>query len=169
VGRTSRRSLAWGLLFVLGVYLLGAGYGNHEITNYLHARFCETPTGVDRPADLCRIVVFNDDEFSHWVFFAGFTLTNVAMMLIQGDHPYGGTRSRLDHPLVVANAMVLSAGVFANLAFEEIGLDLYVVAAVAIAALAVMQRRGREPLILYFVVAYWLALIATLIVKGFGL
>src|SRR4051812_37614630 len=54
--------------------------GSHEVTNYLHVRFCP-----DTASDLCRIVAYNDDQFSHLLFVA--------------------------------------AGVVANLAFEEIGLD----------------------------------------------
>src|SRR5437870_8450573 len=37
------RATRWwhGMLFVLSVYLLAAGYGDHEVTNYLHLRFCD--------------------------------------------------------------------------------------------------------------------------------
>jgi hypothetical protein len=35
-----RGSTALGLAFIVGAYLLAAGYGDHETTNYLNARFC---------------------------------------------------------------------------------------------------------------------------------
>src|SRR5688572_33432922 len=38
--RDSRVHMAISLVFIVGVYLLGAGYGDHEVTNYLHVRFC---------------------------------------------------------------------------------------------------------------------------------
>src|SRR5688572_29951169 len=79
----ARSHLAVNLAFIGGVYLLGAGYGNHEVTNYLHSRFC----GRGDASPLCRIVAFNDDEFSHWVFFAGFVLVNAALMLLQALFP----------------------------------------------------------------------------------
>ena len=64
-----RNHLWINLMFIVGIYLLAASYGTHEVTNYMHARFCLE----DSSSDLCRIVIFNDDEFSHWVFFSGLT------------------------------------------------------------------------------------------------
>lgn len=71
--------MAWNLVFIVGLYLLGASYGDHEVANYLHHRFCpEDPT-----SSLCRIVIFNDDEFSHRVFFTGFVMVNTALLFLQ--------------------------------------------------------------------------------------
>ena len=55
--RNNRNHLALNLTFLVGVYLLAAGYGNHEITNYLHFRFC-----ADGAADdlLCLNLVVRD-------------------------------------------------------------------------------------------------------------
>ncbi|HXF62893.1 MAG TPA: hypothetical protein VNK95_14815, partial [Caldilineaceae bacterium] len=120
------RVRAWlGLVFVLGVYLYGAGYGAHEVTNYLHTRFC-----ASGPADdLCAIVIFNDDSFSHWVWFAGFVLLNGALLLLQADAPLARPLGWGDVAWLALNGLFIAAGIFANLAFETIGLDLYIVAA----------------------------------------
>jgi len=151
------------LIFLVGVYLLGASYGDHEVTNYLHARFC-----LDDPAsDLCRIIIFNDDEFSHWVFFTGFVLVNAALLFLQTVFPY---RERIiggDIVLLVVNALFLGAGIFANLAFEVIGLDLYVVALLTVLSIYLLWRRGWQPLFVYYTAAYMLGLVATSIVKIF--
>jgi hypothetical protein len=153
---------ALGLLFVVGVYLLGAGYGDHEVTNYLHARMC-TP---DDGSALCRILIFNDDEFSHWVFFAGFVFMNAALLGLQAIFPRSERLTSRDLSLLVFNGLFIGAGVFANLAFEEIGLDLYVVALLALLAVWLLVRRGRQPLFVYYTVAYLLGLIATGIYKA---
>ena len=159
-GKAGRRwGLALNLAFILGAYLLGASYGDHEVTNYLHARFC--PEG-DSSA-LCRIVMFNDDEFSHWVFFTGFVLVNGALMLLQVVYPHPGALRGVDWALVIFNGFFIGAGVFANLAFEEIGLDLYIVALLAILAALLIWRRGPQPLLVYYATAYWLGLVGTLI------
>jgi hypothetical protein len=159
------RELAVGVLFVVGVYLLAAGYGDHEVTNYLHVRFCS-----EAPIDeaLCRIVVFNDDEFSHWVFFLGFVLVNGALLAQQALFPWNGPQRSRDSALLVGNALFIGAGVFANLAFEEIGLDLYVVALLALVSVWLLVRRGRQPLFLYYGAAYSLALVATALYKALG-
>jgi hypothetical protein len=154
-----RRSRVLSLIFVLGVYLLGASYGDHEVTNYLHARFC--PEG--EPSALCRIVIFNDDEFSHWVFFTGFVLVNGALMLMQAVHRWPWPVRRLDLGLLLFNGLFIGAGIFANLAFEEIGLDLYVVAALALLVGALLWRRGPQPLFVYYATAYWCGLAATIL------
>lgn len=147
--------------FVAGVYLLGAGYGAHEVTNYLHVRFC----AGDATSDLCRIIIFNDDEFSHWLFFGGFVLVNGALLGLQAAHPFARTAGRGDTALLALNALAIAAGIVTNLGFEPIGLDLYVVALLALAALVLLRRVGRQPLLVYYAAAYMLGLAATAAVK----
>jgi len=156
--------LAVGVIFVVGVYLTGAGYGDHEVTNYLHTRFCIPDDGTT----LCHIISFNDDDFSHWVFFAGFVLTNLALMLTQTTFPQPQPVRGRDLVLLVVNGLFIGLGVFANLAFEEIGLDLYIVAVLAIIALALLWRYGRQPLLVYYTTAYLFGLVATGLVKAFA-
>jgi hypothetical protein len=153
------------LLFLLGLYLYGAGYGVHEVTNYLHARYCDQ-TVLDEA--LCRIVVFNDDGFSHWIYFIGFSMINAALVLLQALLPFRGTLARRDLVLLGVNALFIALGIFANLGFEEIGLDLYVVAFLAALSLWLWRRVGRQPVIVYYSLAYCLGLAATAVVKLLG-
>jgi hypothetical protein len=149
---------ALNLVFIVGLYLTAASYGDHEITNYLHVRFClDDPTG-----DLCSIIIFNDDEFSHWVFFTGFVMVNAAILFLQRLFPHRGEVSNADITLLALNALFLGAGVFANLGFEQIGLDLYVVAALALLSVYLLWRHGRQPMFIYYTLAYWLGLLGSL-------
>ena len=159
--RESKLHIVWNLVFIVGLYLLAASYGNHEVTNYLHQRFCAT----DTPIDLCRIITFNDDEFSHWVFFTGFVMGNVAILFIQNLFPHQGKMTTTDLALLALNALFLGVGVFANLGFEAIGLDLYVVAVLAVLAAYLLWRRGRQPMFIYYTIAYWLGLAGSLIAQ----
>jgi hypothetical protein len=149
--------IAVNLIFVLGVYLLGAGYGDHEVTNYLHERFCNN----GQNSDLCRIIIYNDDDFSHYIFFIGFVMINTGIMLTQAL--YGGTTnlSMADIGLLILNALFIAAGIVANLAFEEIGLDLYVVAFITALAVLLFVRHGALPLLVYYTCAYVLGLTVT--------
>jgi hypothetical protein len=159
-----RVHLLLNLAFIVGVYVLGASYGAHEVTNYLHVRFC--PDGaID---DLCRIVIFNDDAFSHWLFFTGFVLMNGSLLLLQIIFPYRQEIGRRDIVFLVGNGLFIGLGVFANLAFEEIGLDLYVVALLALLSVGVWRVYGRQPLIIYYATAYTFGLVATGIYKVIG-
>lgn len=159
--REGRAHLAWNLVLLVGLYLTAASYGDHEVTNYLHSRFCLD----DTTSDLCRIVIFNDDEFSHWIFFTGFILANSAILFLQNLFPHRENISGLDTALLLLNSLFLGAGVMANLGFEEIGLDLYVVALLAVVSAFLLWRRGRQPMFIYYTAAYWLGLIGSLIAQ----
>jgi len=160
--REGRAHIAWNLVFIIGLYLTAASYGDHEVTNYLHQRFCAT----DTTSDQCRIIIFNDDEFSHWVFFTGFVMVNIAILFLQDIFPYKERISGTDTALLSLNALFLGAAVLANLGFEEIGLDLYVVALLAFISAYLLRRRGRQPMFIYYTVAYWLGLIASIIAQA---
>jgi hypothetical protein len=149
-------------VFIIGLYLLASSYGDHEVTNYLHQRFCAT----DTTSDLCRIVIFNDDEFSHWVFFTGFVMVNVAILFIQNIFPHRERITNTDLAWLGLNALFLGAGILANLGFEVIGLDLYVVALLALISAYLLWRVGRQPMFVYYTLAYWLGLISSLIAQA---
>ena len=161
VAQGGSRHLLLSLAFIVGIYLLGASYGTHEVTNYLHTRFCLN----GESSGLCNIVIFNDDEFSHWVFFTGFVLINAALMLLQVLFPHQAPLNTRDAALLAFNGLFIGAGIFANLAFEVIGLDLYIVALLAALALWLLWRRGPQPMVVYYSVAYTVGLIATAIYK----
>ncbi len=161
--REGRAHTVWNLVFIIGLYLTAASYGDHEVTNYLHQRFCAT----DTTSDICRIVIFNDDEFSHWIFFAGFVMVNAAILFLQDIFPYPQTTSNGDTALLSLNALFLGAAVLANLGFEEIGLDLYVVALLALVSAYLLWRRGKQPMFIYYNVAYWLGLIGSVVAQAF--
>jgi hypothetical protein len=160
--REGRAHIAWNLVFIIGLYLTGASYGDHEITNYLHVRLCLD----DTTSDLCRIVIFNDDEFSHWVFFTGFVMVNTALLFLQDVFPNREQLTGNDVGLLMFNALFLGAGILANLGFEEIGLDLYIVAFLAVLSAYLLWRRGKQPLFIYYTTAYWLGLISSFIAQA---
>ena len=167
------RASAWwhGLLLLVSVYLLAAGYGNHEVTNYLHQRFCPD-AGPTLDATLCEIVIYNDDDFSHLVFFAGFIGVNLALLLAQAAHPREGAIGAKDWMLLSANALFVAVAVFANLAFEATGLDLPVVILVALLAAWLLwraYRAGRSvPVVAYTLLAYAPSAAAVAVAKAAG-
>ena len=158
--REGRAHMAWNLVFIVGLYLTAASYGDHEVTNYLHQRFCSTDT-----SDLCRVVIFNDDEFSHWVFFTGFVMVNAAILFLQELFPYREKILASDVGLLSLNALFLGAAVLANLGFEEIGLDIYVVVLLASISTYLLWKHGKQPMFIYYTIAYWLGLVGSLIAQ----
>jgi hypothetical protein len=159
--RESRAHMAINVTFVIGIYLLGASYGDHEVTNYLHQRFCLT----EGTGPFCDIVIFNDDEFSHWVFFTGFIMMNAALLFLQYLFPHKEQLSAMDVALLIFNSLFLGAGILANLGFEEIGLDLYVIALLTILSVYFLWTKGKHPLFVYYTAANGLGLIGSLIAQ----
>jgi hypothetical protein len=158
-----------GVLFVSGVYLFGAGSGTHEVTNYLNSRFCAAGK-ISSP--ICNIIAFNDDEFSHYVYYLGFILLNVSLMLVEFNFPRKEKVSKKDLVLVSINSLLIGLGIFANLAFEEIGLDLLFFGSVMLLALFLLftgkKTAYRLPVIFYFAVAYTLGVVGTVVYKLIG-
>ncbi|RPJ28978.1 MAG: hypothetical protein EHM33_02700 [Chloroflexi bacterium] len=93
-------------------------------------------------------------------------MVNAAILFIQNIFPHREKITNADFTLLALNALFLGAGVLANLGFEEIGLDLYVVALLALISAYLFGRRGRQPMFIYYTIAYWLGLVGSLIVQA---
>lgn len=156
------------LAFITGVYLFGASSGTHEVTNYLNTRFCDRGR-ID--SSFCRIIIYNDDEFSHYVYYAGLVLMNVVLLLTQYHIAYKTQMKSRDVVGVTANALFIALGIFANLAFEEIGIDLWVFASLAALSLYLWYSRKRQtksyPVILYSGISYTVGVVGTFLYKLF--
>lgn len=150
------------LAFLAALYLFAASYGMHEPADFLHAQFCDSRDG----GELCASVVYHDDDLSHLLFFVGLAGMDAVLLVAQGTVRDLGTRlGTRDLALIGVNASVVGAAIVANLGFEEIGLDLLVVAAVAALALYLLSRRGPRALIVYFAWAYLAGLAGTIAAK----
>ena len=155
------------LILISGIYFFGAGSGTHEVTNYLHSRFCSSEISE---RSLCNIIKFTDDEFSHYVYYAGFVLMNVALMFIEHKFPRKSPVSKKDLFLISLNSLFIGLGIFANLAFEEIGIDLWVFGSVMLLAIYLLffdkRKMFQLPATFYFAVAYTLGVIGTILYKS---
>ena len=93
-------------------------------------------------------------------------MINTAILFIQNIFPHRGEITNTDFALLGLNAIFLGAGILANLGFEEISLDLYVVALLALISAYLFWRRGRQPMFIYYTIAYGLGLIASVIAQA---
>jgi hypothetical protein len=156
------------LLFLTGVYLFGASSGNHEVTNYLNTRFCERGA-VD--SLLCNIISYNDDEFSHLIYYLGFVFMNMVLLLTEFNMPRKKGMLKKDYILVSLNALFIGLGIFANLAFEEIGIDLYVFGFLMALSLYLLYSKkiiSKFPITYYFAVSYTVGVVGTGVYKLIG-
>ncbi|MBI2327997.1 hypothetical protein HYU92_06795 [Candidatus Curtissbacteria bacterium] len=154
------------VILVAGIYFFGAGSGDHEVTNYLHFRFCNDYQ-IDN--SLCNIVFFNDDRFSHYVYYLGFVLLNVSLMIIEFKSPRKVLVSLRDLFAIAINSLVIAFGIFANLAFEEALIDLLVFGSVMLLALYLLFLTNKKlkslPITYYFAVSYSVGVVGTIFYK----
>ena len=162
----TRPSLTLNVVFMVGVYLFGASSGDHETTNYLHYRFC-----TDQPVDpdLCAVVVFHDDTFSHLLYYLGVIMYTLAVVVIEWRFPRRTEVARRDGALILANAAVIAVGIFANLAFEAAAIDMVAFGLVAGVANGLLWLTGRRwtqlPFTFYIAASFGAGLTATVLYK----
>lgn len=154
------------LLFISGVYFFAAGSGDHEVTNYLNTRFCDRGT-VQSP--ICNIISYNDDTFSHYVYYLGFILLNISLMFLEKYYPRKVSVSKRDLLLILPNSLFIALGIFANLAFEEARIDLVIFGSIMLLSLYLLlstkNKPNKLPITFYFASSYTLGVLSTLVYK----
>jgi hypothetical protein len=161
------RALVWlEGLFVAGLVVYGVSSGEHETTNYLHGRFCAS---VAAHPGLCGAVAYHDDGFSHYLYYAGIIMLSAALLGVERLRPRMTVMRGQDVAIVLINAGLIAAGIFANLAFEPAAVDLVafgVLAALAVGALVSARAWvGRLPVTVYLSAAYGVGIVATGVYK----
>lgn len=162
----TRMYTALTLFLITGIYLFAAGSGDHEVTNYLNTRFCDQG---NLHSPLCNIISFNDDEFSHYLYYAGFILMNLTLMAVENRMPNKNKATNKNLVLITINSLLIALGIFANLAFEDTGIDIAVFSSVALIStyfLLFAKRNFRTlPVTFYFTAAYVVGVMSTVIYK----
>lgn len=162
--KKTRLYLVLSVLLVSGIYFFGAGSGDHEVTNYLNFRFCDYGK-VE--SSLCNIIGYNDDQFSHYIYYLGFILMNVALMGIEYLLPRKTEMKRKDQILITVNALFIALGIFANTAFEEAALDLVIFGSVMLLSLFMLTKNPLKklPVTFYFAVSYTVGVFGAVVYK----
>lgn len=162
-----RQRSHWSLegVFFGSIYLCGVAYGLHELANYLGMRF--RGSGIDDPL-IREIIRFNDDDFSHWVFFAAFAGMNLPLAIWQRINPFEVGIGPVTWIGVLLNALFISGAIFFNLTRGEIGYDLWVVSGVALSALLLQIRQSPQLMLIYQIVGLGGGLLAALLRRGLG-
>jgi len=73
-----------------------------------------------------------------------------------------------DFIFVSANALFIGLGIFANLAFEEIGVDLYIFGFLMLLSLYLLYSKkivSKHPITYYFAASYTMGVLGTVLYK----
>ncbi|MEX0788521.1 MAG: hypothetical protein WD040_06965 [Anaerolineales bacterium] len=92
-------------------------------------------------------------------------MVNASLLFTQSLFPRPERPTPRDVGALILNGAFIGLGIVANLAFEEIGLDLFVVAGLAVLSVLQYRRQGPQPLVIYYLSAYILGLAVTGIIK----
>ncbi len=151
------------ILFIMGVYFLGIGFGMHDPFNALHMY-----KSREIPPDILRSVVYFDDMLGHDLFFIGFMLTTLSVAGAEAARPY---RSSLPWKILIFPVLMgITAGivVWRNMVNENTSGDIAVLLATTFAAaiLHAVFKAGsirRLPALLVLYIAYGGGSLATIL------
>lgn len=153
------------LLFIIGVYLYGAGEGWHEVASFTFNTYCN----ISKIAgDLCMGLFINDFYAGNIIFFIGGVLMNTTLISLAVKTPTKSFSGR-DMAILLVNSLVYAFTWFAYAAFDVVPVGLFFVAVLMFISLwfllKVKNRWKSYPYIIYSVVAYTVATLATFIVR----
>ena len=151
------------IMFILGTYLLGTGFGMHEPTNFLVVKYRAT-----LPAELKSQLAFFDDDLGHWIFFAGFILISLSGVFAELETPFEEKIPWKFFSFPVLIGVCVGVVIFLNMVKERTVLDILVILCV-IAILGVVHfKKGfyhlqKLPLVSCLYIAYGLGSLGTLL------
>jgi hypothetical protein len=126
-------------LFIIGAFMLGAGFGMHEPFNAMNAR-------LKLPPELKSLVAYFDDDLGHWIFFIGFGILSMSMAAAETANTSAEPLPRPYFATGVALGIIVAVVIWVNMRNEKTVLDIAVLFAVVAAAEALRLARGAASL-----------------------
>jgi hypothetical protein len=117
------KSIAGAIVFIVGAYFLGVGFGMHEPFNIFISTYRNHMT-----EPMMKSAVFFDDQLGHWVFFAGFMLISIAGTYAEILKPY---EEKLPLKFILpalAVGVATAVVIFFNMAWEKTSVDIAILA-----------------------------------------
>ena len=161
----TKKGLALGLAFVVGVYLYGTGNGVHELASYLFNTFCPTKHFSSLQ---CQSMYFNDYYFGNILYFVGAFLTNISLIVFERIKP-NINFSKKDMVVTSINSLVLAFAIFAYSAFDRVLVGLvysvFTMIAVYFFLFTWKKKYIYIPFTLYIAIAYTIGTLASIVVR----
>jgi hypothetical protein len=169
-GGNARRAIS--MAFVLGVFLLGLGFGMHEPMLGLAV------AGWDKAPGVGPSIVFFKEIPGHWAFFLGMLVTIVALVLAETASPFEKPVPRWAFLTALVSGLAGAVSLYGNEVNDQrTSIDMGVVAFCLALVLATHWRQGwtrlgRIPLTFCFYLVFGLggaAVYATWLLRALGL
>lgn len=151
------------LIFIIGTYMLGAGFGTHEPFNIVRSVYAQEMT-----ENIMRTAGFMDDGLGHWTFFAGFVLLSLSIVIAELRNPFSEKIPAFNITVSTVLGLITGFVIYMNMAWEKTAFDLAVIACCLALVFLFKLRYGnpqfsRIPMTYTLCVSYGLGLCATLI------
>lgn len=153
------------VLFIVGIYLYGAGEGWHEVASFTLNSYCNLH---HIKGNLCGGLYINDFYTGNLLFFIGGVFINMSIMALAAKYPMRPF-SRKDMIILIINSIIYAFTWFAYAAFDTVMVGLFFSALLMLLSLAFLLKTKFQwkiyPYITYSFIAYSLATIGTILVK----
>ncbi|MFA6567722.1 MAG: hypothetical protein WCS96_05875 [Victivallales bacterium] len=156
-----RRSVMLEGAVIIGIFLLGMGFGMHEPANVLNG-------GAGIPKALKESLDFFDNCLGHWIFFAGFMVVTISLSAAETRDPHGCPVPKWILAVAIVSGLAMAASIYGNMVNEKTGVDIAVLVASFLAMLAFHMMNGkaslsRIPITLMLYIAFGLGALSTLL------
>ncbi len=153
------------LVFLVGIYLYGAGEGWHEVASFTLNTYCDTKMLI---GNLCNGLFINDYYAGNIIFFIGSLLVTVPLLYLASKFVIKKFTKK-EMVVLSLNSLVYAFTWFAYAAFDKVLIGLFFSALLMVISwvfVAKIRFKYRAyPFITYSTVAYTLSTIATVLVK----
>lgn len=151
---------------ILGIFLLGMGFGMHEPANVLNG-------GAHTPTALKVSLNFFDNLLGHWIFFAGFMLVTVSLSVAETRDPQESPVPKWALSFAVISGFAVAIAIYGNMVNEKTLVDLAVLAACLLAMFIFHMLNGkaqlsRIPITLLLYIAFGFGILFTLLKWALG-
>lgn len=111
----------YALMFLSGLYFCASGNGLHEVSSHFFNTFCNTKTIENT---FCGAAFINNYYFGNGMFFFGFLLSNLSLVLMElrKQDVVQGTRNIL---ITLVNSSLFSLSLVAYAGFDRVQIGLY--------------------------------------------
>lgn len=153
------------VLFLVGIYLYGAGEGWHEVASFTLNQFCSIDKVI---GNLCGSLFINDFYAGNIIFFVGAVFMNISLMGFAAKQPMKGFTNK-DMVILVVNSLVYAFTWFAYAAFDKVLIGFLFSIILTIISFGFLMRvksmLRKYPYIIYSAAAYSFATLATILVR----
>ncbi len=129
------------ILFILGAFFLGAGFGMHDPFNIFQRRY-----SGQLPLDIIRSMEFLDDGLGHWLFFAGFALVSLSVCFAELRNQAEENMPAFFVICISLAGLAVAVAICLNMIHEETLQDILVLFSVTAAVFSYHLKKRLLPL-----------------------